>query len=163
MSSRPDRPSCGKPTRSHRRCETVGSTRGGWPTTRASSGPCSAARWISAGPAALPVDVRFCLDCEEEVGGTAIVDYLEETAGEVRACVIFDTAMLDVETPVLTIATRGTVYLHVEVRTGERDLHSGVYGGAALNALHVLVGRTRPRHGARRASARATPGERHRA
>ena len=43
----------------------------------------------------LPVDVRFCLDCEEEVGGTAIVDYLEETAGEVRACVIFDTAMLD--------------------------------------------------------------------
>ena len=91
------------------------------------------------GAGSLPVDVRFCLDCEEEVGGTAIVDYLEETAGEVRACVIFDTAMLDVETPVLTIATRGTVYLHVEVRTGERDLHSGVYGGAALNALHVLV------------------------
>ncbi len=92
------------------------------------------------GAGTLPVDVRFCLDCEEEVGGTAIVDYLEETAGDVRACVIFDTAMLDVETPVLTIATRGTVYLHVEVSTGERDLHSGVYGGAALNALHVLVG-----------------------
>ncbi len=88
---------------------------------------------------ALPVDVRFCLDCEEEVGGTAIVDYLEETAGDARACVIFDTAMLDAETPVLTVGTRGTLYLHVEVRTGERDLHSGVYGGAALNALHVLV------------------------
>ncbi len=88
---------------------------------------------------ALPVDVRFCLDCEEEIGGTAIVDYLEETAGDARACVIFDTAMLDAETPVLTVGTRGTLYLHLEVRTGERDLHSGVYGGAALNALHVLV------------------------
>jgi acetylornithine deacetylase/succinyl-diaminopimelate desuccinylase-like protein len=87
----------------------------------------------------LPVDVRFLLDGEEEVGGTSIVDYLEETAGAERACLIFDTAMLDDETPVLTIATRGTLYLHVEVRTGERDLHSGAYGGAALNALHVLV------------------------
>jgi acetylornithine deacetylase/succinyl-diaminopimelate desuccinylase-like protein len=88
---------------------------------------------------ALPVDVRFVLDCEEEVGGTSIVDYLEETAGAVRACVIFDTAMLDRDTPVLTLATRGTLYLHVEVRTNERDLHSGFYGGAALNAVHVLV------------------------
>lgn len=87
----------------------------------------------------LPVDVRFLLDCEEEIGGTSIVHYLEETAGPARACVIFDTAMLDDETPALTISTRGTLYLHVEVRTGDRDLHSGAYGGAALNALHVLV------------------------
>jgi acetylornithine deacetylase/succinyl-diaminopimelate desuccinylase-like protein len=87
----------------------------------------------------LPVDVRFLLDCEEEIGGTSILDYLEETRGPARACVIFDAPMLDDETPVLGIATRGTLYLHVEVRTGERDLHSGAYGGAALNALHVLV------------------------
>ena len=87
----------------------------------------------------LPVDVRFCLDCEEEIGGTSILDHIEETSADARACVIFDTAMLDERTPVLTIATRGTVYFHVEVSTGERDLHSGVYGGAALNALHVLV------------------------
>ena len=87
----------------------------------------------------LPVDVRFCLDSEEEVGGTSIVEYLEETAGDASACVIFDTSMLDDDTPVLTISTRGTLYLHLEVRTGARDLHSGVYGGAALNALHVLV------------------------
>jgi acetylornithine deacetylase/succinyl-diaminopimelate desuccinylase-like protein len=88
----------------------------------------------------LPVDVRFLLDCEEEVGGTSILGYLAETVGaSARACVIFDTAMLNDETPVLYIGTRGTLYLHVEVRTGERDLHSGAYGGAALNALHVLV------------------------
>jgi acetylornithine deacetylase/succinyl-diaminopimelate desuccinylase-like protein len=53
--------------------------------------------------------------------------------------VIFDTDMLEDGTPVFTIATRGTLYLHIEVRAGERDLHSGVYGGAALNALHVLT------------------------
>ena len=88
---------------------------------------------------ALPVDVRFLLDCEEEVGGTSILDYLEETRGPAKACVIFDAPMLDDERPVLSVATRGTLYLHVEVRTGERDLHSGAYGGAALNALHVLV------------------------
>jgi len=99
---------------------------------------------------ALPVDVRFLLDCEEEVGGTSILDYLEETRGPAKACVIFDAPMLDDETPVLGVATRGTLYLHVEVRTGERDLHSGAYGGAALNALHVLVdvlGRVLPRGG----------------
>jgi acetylornithine deacetylase/succinyl-diaminopimelate desuccinylase-like protein len=87
----------------------------------------------------LPVDVRFLLDCEEEVGGTSVLDYLEETRGRERVCVIFDAPMLDDATPVLGIATRGTLYLHVEVRTGRRDLHSGAYGGAALNALHVLV------------------------
>src|SRR5690242_12527565 len=98
----------------------------------------------------LPVDVRFLLDCEEEVGGTSILDYLEETRTSERVCVIFDAPMLDDETPVLGIATRGTLYLHVEVRTGERDLHSGAYGGAALNALHVLVdvlGRVLPQDG----------------
>src|SRR5689334_22796741 len=46
----------------------------------------------------LPVDVRFLLDCEEEIGGTSILDYLEETRGPARACVIFDTPMLDDET-----------------------------------------------------------------
>jgi acetylornithine deacetylase/succinyl-diaminopimelate desuccinylase-like protein len=87
----------------------------------------------------LPVNVRFCCDGEEEIGGTSIVEFLDAHAGEAKACVIFDSSMLDEETPVFTIATRGTLYLHVEVRTGERDLHSGVYGGAALNALHVLT------------------------
>ena len=102
----------------------------------------------------LPVNVRFCCDGEEEIGGMSIVGFLDQHAGEADACVIFDTAMLGDGTPVFTIGARGTLYLHVEVRAGRRDLHSGVYGGAALNALHVLVagarqrapaGRSRPR------------------
>jgi acetylornithine deacetylase/succinyl-diaminopimelate desuccinylase-like protein len=87
----------------------------------------------------LPVNVRFCCDGDEEIGGTSTVEFLEHEAGDAKACVIFDAPMLDAETPVFTVGSRGTLYLHLEVQTGERDLHSGMYGGAALNALHVLV------------------------
>jgi len=93
-----------------------------------------------AAAGALPVNARFVCDGEEEVGGTAIVDHLAEHAGDAAACVIFDTPKLDDDTHVFTTATRGTLYLHAAVRTGDCDLHSGVYGGAALNAVHVLVG-----------------------
>jgi acetylornithine deacetylase/succinyl-diaminopimelate desuccinylase-like protein len=51
---------------------------------------------------------------------------------------VFDSTMLDAETPALTVATRGMVFAHLTVRTGERPAHSGMYGGAALNALHAL-------------------------
>lgn len=87
----------------------------------------------------LPVNVRFCCDGEEEVGGSSIVEYIDKNSRHPDACVIFDAAMLDSSTPVFTVASRGTIYLHVEVETGSRDLHSGVYGGAALNAVHVLI------------------------
>jgi acetylornithine deacetylase/succinyl-diaminopimelate desuccinylase-like protein len=87
----------------------------------------------------LPVNVRFVCDGEEEIGGTAVVEHLSEHAGDAAACVIFDTPKLDDETHVFTTATRGTVYMHAEVRTGAGDLHSGMYGGAALNAVHVLL------------------------
>jgi acetylornithine deacetylase/succinyl-diaminopimelate desuccinylase-like protein len=46
--------------------------------------------------------------------------------------------MLKRDVPVFNVATRGLVYFHLRVRTGRRDLHSGIYGGAALNALHAL-------------------------
>jgi acetylornithine deacetylase/succinyl-diaminopimelate desuccinylase-like protein len=53
--------------------------------------------------------------------------------------VIFDSAMLRPNVPVFNVATRGLVYFHARVRTGRRDLHSGIYGGAALNAVHALT------------------------
>jgi acetylornithine deacetylase/succinyl-diaminopimelate desuccinylase-like protein len=89
---------------------------------------------------ALPVNLRICCDGEEETGGHAIVDFLvaDERGGE--ACVIFDSAMLRPGVPAFGVATRGLVYFHVRVETGARDLHSGVFGGAALNAMHALVG-----------------------
>jgi acetylornithine deacetylase/succinyl-diaminopimelate desuccinylase-like protein len=87
----------------------------------------------------LPVNLRFCCDGEEETGGHSIVDFLAADERGADACVIFDAGMLKRDVPLFNVATRGLIYLHIRVRTGARDLHSGVFGGAALNALHVLV------------------------
>jgi acetylornithine deacetylase/succinyl-diaminopimelate desuccinylase-like protein len=87
----------------------------------------------------LPVNVRFACDGEEETGGHQIVEFIAADQRGADAAVIFDSAMLRPGAPVFHVATRGLVYFHVSVRTGERDLHSGVFGGAALNATHALM------------------------
>jgi acetylornithine deacetylase/succinyl-diaminopimelate desuccinylase-like protein len=94
---------------------------------------------LLAADGSLPVNVRFTCDGEEESGGHSIVDFLaaDERGGDV--CVIFDGHLLEPGVPIFEIATRGIAYFHVKVRTGERDLHSGLYGGAAMNATHALM------------------------
>ncbi len=87
----------------------------------------------------LPVNVRFCCDGEEETGGHSIVEFLEADDRGADAAVIFDSGMIRRDVPAFNVATRGMAYFHVTVRTGERDLHSGMYGGAALNAAHALI------------------------
>jgi acetylornithine deacetylase/succinyl-diaminopimelate desuccinylase-like protein len=87
---------------------------------------------------ALPVNLRFACDGEEESGGHSIVEFLEDDERGADACVIFDSGMIARGRPSFNVATRGLCYFHVRVRTGSRDLHSGIYGGSALNALHVL-------------------------
>ena len=87
----------------------------------------------------LPVNVRFCCDGEEETGGHSIVEYLEADERGADAAIIFDSGMIRRDVPAFNVATRGMAYFHVTVRTGERDLHSGMYGGAALNAAHALI------------------------
>jgi acetylornithine deacetylase/succinyl-diaminopimelate desuccinylase-like protein len=94
---------------------------------------------LLAAEGALPVNVRFTCDGEEESGGHSIVDFLETDERGGDACVIFDGHLLEPGVPIFEIATRGVAYFHVKVRTGERDLHSGLYGGAALNATHALM------------------------
>jgi acetylornithine deacetylase/succinyl-diaminopimelate desuccinylase-like protein len=88
---------------------------------------------------ALPVNLRFVLDGEEEIGGTTIVDWIAADELGADAAIIFDGGMLRVDVPAFDLATRGLIGFDVTVRTGERDLHSGMYGGAALNAIHVLM------------------------
>src|SRR2546430_6630854 len=92
-----------------------------------------------SGDCCSPDNHRFCCDGEEETGGHSFVDFLiaDERGGD--ACVIFDAGMLKQGVPLFNLSTRGLVYFHVRVRTGERDLHSGLLGGAALNALHAVV------------------------
>jgi len=87
----------------------------------------------------LPVNVRFACDSEEETGGHQIVDFLAADEHGADAALIFDSGMTTRGVPEFAVATRGLVYFHVTVRTGGRDLHSGLFGGAALNAVHALT------------------------
>jgi acetylornithine deacetylase/succinyl-diaminopimelate desuccinylase-like protein len=97
----------------------------------------AAQRLVDAG--ALPVNLRIAFDGEEEIGGHTIADYVAQDERGADACVIFDGGMLRRDVPTIELATRGLVVVEVKVRTGDRDLHSGMYGGAALNAIHVLT------------------------
>jgi acetylornithine deacetylase/succinyl-diaminopimelate desuccinylase-like protein len=94
---------------------------------------------LLAAEGALPVNVRFACDGEEESGGDSIVEFLEADERGADACIIFDGHMPSAGQPAFVTATRGICYFHVRVRTGERDLHSGVFGGAAMNASHALM------------------------
>jgi acetylornithine deacetylase/succinyl-diaminopimelate desuccinylase-like protein len=87
----------------------------------------------------LPVNVRFACDGEEETGGHSIVEFLERDERGADAAIIFDSGMIRRGLPAFNVATRGVAYFHLTVRTGTRDLHSGLYGGAALNAAHALT------------------------
>jgi acetylornithine deacetylase/succinyl-diaminopimelate desuccinylase-like protein len=87
----------------------------------------------------LPVNVRFALDSEEEVGGQSVVEWVAADDRGADAAFVFDGDMVKKGVPTFYTALRGLCYFHLRVRTGERDLHSGLYGGAALNAMHALV------------------------
>lgn len=88
----------------------------------------------------LPINVRFLVDGEEEIGGTSAGEWLETDERGAGSALIFDSLMVDERTPALTVGARGAVLRHIRVRTAERDLHSGLYGGAVLNAANVLSG-----------------------
>jgi acetylornithine deacetylase/succinyl-diaminopimelate desuccinylase-like protein len=87
----------------------------------------------------LPVNVRFLVEGEEEVGSDAVLRYLREQPPEVDCAIVFDSLMADERTPAINTGARGIVQGPVVVRTSGRDLHSGLYGGAVLNATHVLM------------------------
>jgi acetylornithine deacetylase/succinyl-diaminopimelate desuccinylase-like protein len=88
---------------------------------------------------ALPVNVRIAFDGEEETGGHSIVEFLEADERGADACLIFDSGMPREDVPSFDLGTRGLIYFHVRVHTGAADLHSGMFGGAALNAVHALT------------------------
>jgi acetylornithine deacetylase/succinyl-diaminopimelate desuccinylase-like protein len=88
---------------------------------------------------ALPVNLRFACDGEEETGGQSIVEFLEADERGADAALIFDSDMVARGRPSFNVATRGLTYYHLTVRAGARDLHSGIYGGSALNAMHALT------------------------
>ena len=88
---------------------------------------------------ALPVNVRLAFDGEEEVGGDSIVHWLAQDEGRADAALILDGAMVRRGQPIFYVGVRGMLYFHLLVRTGTTDMHSGMFGAAALNASHALM------------------------
>ena len=86
----------------------------------------------------LPVNIRILSEGEEEVGGDSVGKWVMADERGADCAIVFDGGMLDEATPALTLGVRGTVAVSIEVRTGRSNLHSGHFGGSALNATHVL-------------------------
>jgi len=87
----------------------------------------------------LPVNVRVLADGEEEIGGHSVLDYLETIPEQLDAAVIFDGGMADAETPAITNGLRGLVGFQVKVTSADKELHSGLYGGVAADAVRDLM------------------------
>jgi acetylornithine deacetylase/succinyl-diaminopimelate desuccinylase-like protein len=89
---------------------------------------------------ALPCNVKFMIEGEEEVGSANLGAFLEANKELLKADVILisDTSLLANDTPSIDIGLRGLSYMEVEVTGPNRDLHSGVYGGAVANPVNIL-------------------------
>ena len=90
---------------------------------------------------ALPVNVKFLIEGEEECGGEAIEAYVRSPAAERLACdlaLVSDTSMYAPDQPSVLYGLKGLLYTEITVRGAGRDLHSGTFGGAVANPLNVL-------------------------
>ncbi|MGA3201794.1 MAG: dipeptidase [Bryobacteraceae bacterium] len=89
----------------------------------------------------LPVNLKFLIEGEEEIGGESVAKYVAEHPAKLKADValVSDTSLYAEGMPTLCIGLRGLVYTEIVAKGPSRDLHSGVYGGAAPNAVFGLV------------------------
>jgi acetylornithine deacetylase/succinyl-diaminopimelate desuccinylase-like protein len=89
---------------------------------------------------ALPCNVKFMIEGEEEVGSVNLGKYCEENREKLRCDVVLisDTGIIANDVPSITVGLRGLSYVEVEVTGPNRDLHSGIYGGAVANPVNVL-------------------------
>lgn len=88
----------------------------------------------------LSCNIKFMIEGEEEVGSDNLGTFVKENKSKLKADVILisDTSLISLDTPSITVGLRGLSYLEVEVTGPNRDLHSGVYGGAVANPINVL-------------------------
>jgi acetylornithine deacetylase/succinyl-diaminopimelate desuccinylase-like protein len=88
----------------------------------------------------LTCNVKFMMEGEEEVGSKNLYAFCEANKEKLKADIILvsDTSMIDSDTPSITVGLRGLTYLEVEVTGPNRDLHSGLFGGAVANPINIL-------------------------
>jgi acetylornithine deacetylase/succinyl-diaminopimelate desuccinylase-like protein len=89
----------------------------------------------------IPARITMLVEGEEEVGSPSLEPFLTANRDELAAdlALISDTGMWDVDTPAITTRLRGMTYAQVTLKAANRDLHSGLYGGSALNPINALT------------------------
>ncbi|WP_333662184.1 dipeptidase [Chishuiella changwenlii] len=89
----------------------------------------------------LSCNVKFMIEGEEEVGSPSLVNFVKNNKEKLKNDVILisDTSMVSNEQPSISVGLRGLSYVEVEVKGANRDMHSGVYGGAVPNPINVLA------------------------
>jgi acetylornithine deacetylase/succinyl-diaminopimelate desuccinylase-like protein len=90
---------------------------------------------------AVPLPITIMIEGEEECGSEHLFGFVNDHAGELRQdlALVCDTSMWDAETPMVTTSLRGLVYEEVRITCADRDLHSGLFGGAVQNPLRILA------------------------
>jgi acetylornithine deacetylase/succinyl-diaminopimelate desuccinylase-like protein len=98
---------------------------------------CRAYKEIHGG---LPVKITILFEGEEESGSPSLKPFLEANAAELKAeyALVCDTSMWDTQTPAIAATLRGLVGEEITITAADRDLHSGLFGGAAANPIHIL-------------------------
>ena len=99
-----------------------------------------ACRAFKAVTGRLPLDITLMIEGEEECGSKSLYGFVEANAAEFRRdlALVCDTGMWNPTTPSVTTSLRGLVYEEVKVTCADRDLHSGIFGGGAINPIRVL-------------------------
>ncbi|MFZ0621623.1 MAG: M20/M25/M40 family metallo-hydrolase [Pseudolabrys sp.] len=99
-----------------------------------------ACRAFKAVTGKLPLPITMMIEGEEECGSKNLFAFVRDNAAEFKLdlALVCDTAMWDQQTPAVTTSLRGLVYEDVKITCADRDLHSGVFGGAAQNPLRLL-------------------------
>jgi acetylornithine deacetylase/succinyl-diaminopimelate desuccinylase-like protein len=100
-----------------------------------------ACRAFKAVTGKLPLDITMMIEGEEECGSKSLFDFVRSNAAEFKRdlALVCDTGMWNPTTPLVTTSLRGLLYEEVVITCADRDLHSGLFGGAAANPIHVLA------------------------